>query len=124
MLDRFVQIAPLSTWGLVLGATLLLVCGFVTFSHAKVVRQAYGESFHGLLSPGVFESTIRWTGFLLPAGFLLWGIALHWPLLTLLSLGAVSILCLGAEAAARARAARRPDSASAGRQPTARSSAE
>ena len=103
MLDRFTQIAPLSTWGLVLGATLLLVCGFVTFSHARVVRQAYGESFDGVLSAGVLESMVRWTGVLLPTGLLLWGVALGWPAAVLLGLGAVSALCLGAEIVARLR---------------------
>lgn len=103
MLDRLAQIAPLSTWGLVLAATLLFVCGFVTFSHAKLVRQAYGEHFEGFLSPGILASMVRWTGVLLPAAFLLWGIALDWPALLLAALGGLSALCLGSEVVARAR---------------------
>ena len=103
MLDRIAQIAPLSTWGLVLAATLLFVCGFVTFSHAKLAKQAYGESFEGLLAPGILESMVRWTGVLLPAALLLWGIALGWPTLLLAGLGAVAAACLAFEAVARAR---------------------
>lgn len=103
MLDRLAQIAPLSTWGLVLGATLIFVCGFVTFSHAKLVKQAYGETFDGLLAPGTLETMVRWTAVLLPAGLLLWGIALDWPIFLLATLGAVAGGSLLLEAIARVR---------------------
>jgi hypothetical protein len=104
MLDRITQIAPLYMWGLVLGSTLLLLCGFVAFGHAKVVNQAYGKSFGGGTAPGQLETTMRWTVILLTGGVLLFGVAVGWPPSVLTALGGVVVATLILEGVARLRA--------------------
>jgi Zn-dependent protease len=103
MLDKITQIAPLGTWGLILGSALLLLCGFVAFGHAKVTSQAYKEPFRGGLAAGVLETMMRLTVALVGAGVLLWGISLRWPTAVLAALGGVVAAVLLLEAVARVR---------------------
>jgi hypothetical protein len=101
MMSRITEIAPLSTWVLTLGAALMLLCGFVAFGHAKVVNQAYKESFRGGLSPAMLETMMRWAVVFLVGGFALWGVALDWPSSILYALLGVILATLGIEALAR-----------------------
>ncbi|HET7321420.1 MAG TPA: hypothetical protein VFI96_02925 [Longimicrobiaceae bacterium] len=101
MLSHFLQIAPLSTWAAVLGAAFLLLCGFVLMGHAKVVHKAYGAPFHSAIAPFAMETALRWMTACLSGGFLLWGVALGWPLVLLAALGALVAIALGLETIAR-----------------------
>lgn len=101
MLDKIAQIAPLYMWALVLGSTALLLCGFVAFGHAKLVSQAYGETFGGGAAPGMLETMMRWTVILLAGGLLLFGVAVGWPVSVLAALGGVVIATAILEGVAR-----------------------
>lgn len=103
MLDRLAEIAPLSTWSLTLGAAALLLLGFVTFGHAKLVHGAYKESFRGVVAPYTLETMVRWTVVLLTGGLLLWGLALRWPTGVVAALGGVAGAALLLEGIARVR---------------------
>lgn len=105
MLAKLTEIAPLSTWALTLAAGALLLCGFVTLGHAKLVRQAYEAEYHGVLAPHAMETMSRWTVALLSGGLLLWGVSLHWSVVILGVLGAVAAVALLLEGIARVRGA-------------------
>lgn len=104
MIQRLAEIAPLSTWALTIGAALLLLVSFVTYGHAKLVREAYGEEFDGVLVAGTLETMWRLTVALFAGGLFLWGAALGWPPWAMWPLGILAAVPLGLEAVARLRA--------------------
>lgn len=100
-MEKLTQIAPLSSWAVLAGATALFVGAFVAYSHAQLAARAFGESFGGPASPGTLATTARWTVALLSGGFALWGVLLGWPTLVVVILCAAAAVPLGIEAAVR-----------------------
>lgn len=103
MLQSLKEIAPLTTWGLVLAAAMLMLLAFVAFGHAKLVHGAYKQPYRGPLSPTALETSLRWAAILLLTGFVCWGLTLAWPAPILLALAAPAAACLALEVIARAR---------------------
>lgn len=103
MLSKLSEIAPLTTWGLIVAAALLLLLGFVAYGHARLTKQAYGEEFQGVAAPGMHETMLRWAVACLTAGLLLWGLTLDWPAVVLVALGGASGAALLLEGWARLR---------------------
>lgn len=58
-MQRFWEVAPPMTWGMLTIASVLLMVGFVLLSHTLVRAKAYGDSYSGLLGRGRFEWTLR-----------------------------------------------------------------
>ena len=101
MIEKLTQIAPLSSWAVLAGATALLVGAFVAYSHAQLSVRAFGETFGGPASPGTLATMGRWTVALLAGGIALFGVLLGWPTLVVVILGAAAAVALGVEAVVR-----------------------
>lgn len=101
MMERFTQIAPLSSWGILAASTVLLVGGFLAYSHAQLACRAFGERWSGPAGVGTVSTTARWSVSLLAGGVLLWGVLLGWSTLSLVLIGVVATVAVVLEAAVR-----------------------
>lgn len=101
MIEKFTQIAPLSSWAMLAAATVMLVGGFLAFSHAQLAWRAFGERWSGPAGSGTVSTMARWTISLIAGGVLLWGVLLGWSTLSLVLIGAVATVAVVLEAAVR-----------------------
>lgn len=101
MIARLTEIAPLSSWAVLAGATALYVAAFVAYSHAQTAWRAFGERFAGPASAGTVPSMARLTVGLLAGATALFGILLGWPTLAVVILCAAASVPLAVELAVR-----------------------
>lgn len=101
MIQSLTEIAPLSSWAILVLSTLCFVGGFVAYGHARLARKGLGEPLDGPAGSGPVPTMARWMVALLAAGVMLWGVLLGWPVLLLVILGAVAAVPLAIEGAVR-----------------------
>lgn len=102
-MQKFWDVAPPATWGILTLAAVFLLAGFVLLSHTLVRSKACGDAYGGVTARGRLESTVRGGAGCLLAGGALWAIELGASVLLTAALGAGALAAFALELFARTR---------------------
>lgn len=93
-MQRFWEIAPPTTWGLLILASSCMLAAFVLLSHGLLRKKACGDRWEGSTTPGRLAWSVRTGVALLLVGAALWSLTLGAPWWIAAGLGLVALVAM------------------------------